>query len=447
MCVRREGCSRYHSAWDRVIMTPWTQPPSFMLSRFRHSLRITMLRYKAHSLYLVTSQLLHSFHLTRCLLPIMPTTCVFNMETSGVVVADDCWKFGARSSHRVLIVVRSKSCSNSHMSIMSHSRQEVHSRHSTAAGIYVCGEYTYHTATCHGHHQHTRRPNSGAAFRRPRHLVPREDRSWHVNIDLALAQKEGIDIGQVRVDFRGSIETVIAELGAVYRTRTSEVKIPDLPTFPRATKVPLIFTVETRTKLMERGEPPEDETMSPAPPGHSADVALTLERTVKMVGESASFTSSNAYRVLGGLGDPASSKAVKRYISSPEWIPEPGHKKNHGVWKRVVRFESTISISETPSFQSEVEGKAFELQYTLHFLVEFLGIGNNLELEVPIVIHSAHEWVNSEAVLARRGQKSNGYDEIGLDGRLTPFDSSLTSSDPSPICAFQRFCFENIRNL
>ncbi|KAJ7457689.1 hypothetical protein FB451DRAFT_588255 [Mycena latifolia] len=174
----------------------------------------------------------------------------------------------------------------------------------------------------------------------------------------------------------------------------AEVKLPDFPSIPRATEVPLIFTVETRTKLMERGEPPEDEAMFPAPPTHLSDVALTLEHTVHMAGEYASRTSSNACRVLGGLGDPASSKAVKRYISPPEWIPEPGHKKNHGVWKRVVRFESTISISETPTFKSEVEGKAFELQYSLRFLVEFLGIGNNLELEVPITIHSAHEWAN-----------------------------------------------------
>ncbi|KAJ7715773.1 hypothetical protein B0H14DRAFT_3013648 [Mycena olivaceomarginata] len=167
----------------------------------------------------------------------------------------------------------------------------------------------------------------------------------------------------------------------------AELKLPDLPSFSRATAVPVILTVETRSKRMDRGEPPEDGSMSPAPPTHAAD------RTVRMNTEYALRMSSNTSRVRGGLGDPERTRAVKCTITPPEWISDarPGGKDNKGVWKRVVRFEGTITIAETPTFASEAEGVGFELQYSLQFVVNFPGVGNNLELEFPIAIHSAHE--------------------------------------------------------
>jgi hypothetical protein len=121
--------------------------------------------------------------------------------------------------------------------------------------------------------------------------------------------------------------------------------------------------------------------------------------------------SSNTSRVRGGLGDPERTRAVKCTVTPPEWISDarPEGKDNKGVWKRVVRFEGTITIAETPTFASEAEGVGFELQvrgdprlpcvfraeapaqYSLQFVVNFSGVGNNLELEFPIAIHSAHE--------------------------------------------------------
>lgn len=104
--------------------------------------------------------------------------------------------------------------------------------------------------------------------------------------------------------------------------------------------------------------------MSPAPPTHPADIALTLEKTVRMNTEYALRMSSNASRVRGGLGDPERSRAVKCAVTPPEWISDarPGGRDNKGVWKRVVRFVGTITIAEAPTFASEAEGVGFELQ-------------------------------------------------------------------------------------
>ncbi|KAJ7089984.1 hypothetical protein C8R44DRAFT_892166 [Mycena epipterygia] len=152
---------------------------------------------------------------------------------------------------------------------------------------------------------------------------------------------------------------------------------------------PLVHSGNT-TKRMARSEPPRNEDLFPAPPTHSADVGLELCQTVHMRGDYISRVESNKYRMFGGLGDPASTKAVKCTIYEPEWVPQPGHKKQHGVWKRVVRFDSTISVSNTPTFKYESEGRPLDLRYALQFVVVFAGIGNSIEVEIPIGIHSAH---------------------------------------------------------
>ncbi|KAJ6514121.1 hypothetical protein DFH09DRAFT_1374056 [Mycena vulgaris] len=158
----------------------------------------------------------------------------------------------------------------------------------------------------------------------------------------------------------------------------AEFKIPDLPTFPRATAVAFVFTLDTLTKLMERGRSPEEEDIFPAPPVNPADVGLSISRTVNITGATRTFSTRSP--LSGGLDDTASPNAVKCTVSPPEWIAEPGNKKHHGAWKR-----------GTPTFQSEVEDRKFGVQYALHFFVKFPGMGNNVEFEVPLALHSGIE--------------------------------------------------------
>ncbi|KAJ6524289.1 hypothetical protein DFH09DRAFT_1286440, partial [Mycena vulgaris] len=213
----------------------------------------------------------------------------------------------------------------------------------------------------------------------------------------------------------------------------ANVKIPDLPSLPRDTPFPLIFSIETRTKLMARGEPPEDEAMFPAPPTRSDDVALKIHHTVRMRGEYATYTSSNQYPVCGGLGDPERTKAVKCTILAPEWIAEPGHKKDYGMWKRVVHFESMVSVSETPTFNWEVEGKAFDLAPLRNDPLSKLGLKLDVGLEAPVDGFMRQGSVLSATFVARNFS-------IRCRARLLPREVWRTTT-----CGFSPDESENVR--
>ncbi|KAJ7270107.1 hypothetical protein B0H12DRAFT_1008969 [Mycena haematopus] len=165
----------------------------------------------------------------------------------------------------------------------------------------------------------------------------------------------------------------------------AEVKIPDLESFPRATALPLSLCIETRTKPMARTNAPEDKhnrPLFPVPPTQSADVELFFEREASIRAQRRNGTAIDSFRTYGGFGDPSNS--VKSEIEA-EWIPDP-ERENYGVWKRSVRFETTVTLPFAPTFSTET----IECKYSLNFTVSFPGIGNNIELHVPIHLHPAH---------------------------------------------------------
>lgn len=130
--------------------------------------------------------------------------------------------------------------------------------------------------------------------------------------------------------------------------------MPNLPSFPRATALPLKFYIETRTKPMSRTDAPEDKNkkpLFPAPPTHSADVKLFFHREASIRAQRKYGIGHDSFQTQGGLGDPTST-TVKSTIEPAEWIPDP-EKKNRGVWKRSVRFETTVSLPFAPTFSTE----------------------------------------------------------------------------------------------
>ncbi|KAJ7503089.1 hypothetical protein B0H11DRAFT_1711894 [Mycena galericulata] len=166
----------------------------------------------------------------------------------------------------------------------------------------------------------------------------------------------------------------------------ASVRIPDLPSFPCATAVPIQFRVETRTKPMSYTDPPEDKhrKLFPAPPTQSAEVKLIFHREAIIRTSRKNGRAKDGFRIHGGLGDPASA-SVKSEIQDPEWIPDH-EKKGRGVWKRAVRFETTVSLPFAPTFTTET----IDCKYSLRFTVSFPGIGNDLKINVPIHLDPAH---------------------------------------------------------
>jgi hypothetical protein len=105
---------------------------------------------------------------------------------------------------------------------------------------------------------------------------------------------------------------------------------------------------------MSRTAAPVDKNnkpIFPAPPTQSAEVKLFFQREANIFVERRNGTVKDSFQTHGGFGDPTST-SVKSTIEEPEWIPDP-EREGRGVWKRSVRFETTVSLPFAPTFSTE----------------------------------------------------------------------------------------------
>ncbi|KAJ7648624.1 hypothetical protein DFH06DRAFT_1423208 [Mycena polygramma] len=140
-----------------------------------------------------------------------------------------------------------------------------------------------------------------------------------------------------------------------------------------------------KTKLMHVSDAPVDKhgkPLFPAPPALSSDVKLVLHRRAEIRVRQRTRHVEDIYDLEGSLGDAKRVTAVHQVIDEPEWIPAPGSKdeKGRGIWRRAVHFESAVAIPYAPTTNTEI----LDWEYNLRFIVPFPGIGNDLQLEVPI---------------------------------------------------------------
>ncbi|KAJ7655687.1 hypothetical protein DFH06DRAFT_481925 [Mycena polygramma] len=166
-----------------------------------------------------------------------------------------------------------------------------------------------------------------------------------------------------------------------------EVQIPNLTSLPRATPFPLTLRIETRTKPMFRTAGPVDKydkPLFPAPPSQSAEVKLFFEREARIRAQRRDGTGKDSFQTHGGLGDPTTS-SVKSTIDEPEWIPDP-EREDRGVWKRSVQFDTTVSLPFAPTFSTET----IDCKYFLRVNVPFAGLGNDVDVDVPIRLDPSH---------------------------------------------------------
>ncbi|KAJ7639619.1 hypothetical protein DFH06DRAFT_1431857 [Mycena polygramma] len=165
----------------------------------------------------------------------------------------------------------------------------------------------------------------------------------------------------------------------------ARLTIPAMGSFPIATDIPFRLHVETETKLMHVSDAPVDKhgkPLFPAPPALSSDVKLVLHRRAEIRVRQRTRHVEDIYDLEGSLGDAKRVAAVHQVIDEPEWIPAPGSKdeKGRGIWRRAVHFESAVAIPYAPTTNTEI----LDWEYNLRFIVPFPGIGNDLQLEVPI---------------------------------------------------------------
>ncbi|KAJ7029973.1 hypothetical protein C8F04DRAFT_1187146 [Mycena alexandri] len=182
-------------------------------------------------------------------------------------------------------------------------------------------------------------------------------------------------------------ETLMQGWNGPWREITQEEKltVPDMSSYPIVTAIPFKFRVQTETKPMHasyHSVGKAGKQLFPAPPAMSSDVKLILRRRAEIRVPPRTHHVEDEYPLEGSLGDAEQVAAVHQIVEEPEWIPAPGEKdeKGRGVWRRAINFEFTISIPYAPTCSTEI----LDWRYVLRFIVPFPGLGNNLELEVPI---------------------------------------------------------------
>ncbi|KAJ7496772.1 hypothetical protein FB451DRAFT_1162889 [Mycena latifolia] len=164
-----------------------------------------------------------------------------------------------------------------------------------------------------------------------------------------------------------------------------EVVLPDLPSFPMSTNIPFSFHVLTKTKTVHRDDLEDKHgKLFPAPPTSPADVELHVYQRGRMRVHNKSEPLEEKFELTGSLGDKAAINHVRTTVDQPEWIHTPDQKEDKGSWKRAVHFDGVFSLPFIPTFTAET----VEWHYSIRFKVEFPGIGNDLELEFPILINS-----------------------------------------------------------
>ncbi|KAI0783742.1 hypothetical protein C8Q75DRAFT_725249, partial [Abortiporus biennis] len=174
-----------------------------------------------------------------------------------------------------------------------------------------------------------------------------------------------------------------------------ELKLPSVNTFPIFTQIPFELTVTSVTKEMKYDE--EDETSTerlfPSPPIHPKEVEFVLRRHVHLNAQGWKATDTDTVAAVGGMGkDTENQKLVNVQVTNKQWLPSE-NEKHTGSWKQMTTMKSFIMFKSTPSFETPI----FSMHHILRIKVDFPGIGNNLEAEIPISIKSGMNTPDPDA--------------------------------------------------
>ncbi|KAJ6495360.1 hypothetical protein C8R45DRAFT_1133836 [Mycena sanguinolenta] len=181
------------------------------------------------------------------------------------------------------------------------------------------------------------------------------------------------------------------------------LSLPDLPSYPISALIPYSLHIVTETKTLDRSDRPEKhrKPLFPLPPTQTSELSQVLRRKIEYVVHERSTTyedqgkdtfdlhksqslvdntaSSRVQREQTAQTQPMESvREVDAVVDEPEWIPKD--EKGRGIWRRSVHFTSTLAFPFAPTTNTET----INWTYTLQFTIPFPGIGNDLDLQLPI---------------------------------------------------------------
>ncbi|KAH8082826.1 hypothetical protein BXZ70DRAFT_900966 [Cristinia sonorae] len=171
-----------------------------------------------------------------------------------------------------------------------------------------------------------------------------------------------------------------------YANTRLELSFPKAQTYPLFTPIPYTLRVVTVTKPMKKEEE-EKKPLFPAPPSQPGEVEFRLHRNVFLKAKVFEEDGDEKVTTLGGL-ETATSAAVSGVpvdVQVKEKVWTPSAKEKHlGTWTQETTFRSAFLFKCPPTFEAE----NMHVKYSIKVRIDFPGIGNDLEIEIPIAISS-----------------------------------------------------------
>ncbi|KAJ6572170.1 hypothetical protein B0H19DRAFT_937215 [Mycena capillaripes] len=171
-----------------------------------------------------------------------------------------------------------------------------------------------------------------------------------------------------------------------YSQASATLSIPDLPSYPICTPIPIVIQISTETKSVSRSDLAESKGKSlfPAPPAHSSQLKQVLRRvtTIKVQDKVAHQIDTFDLPITRGLDNTEIARVkslceVEAVVDEPQWIPK---EKDRGVWKRSVRLALELQFPLPPTHSTDI----LVWRHELGFVVPFPGTGNDLKISSPI---------------------------------------------------------------
>ncbi|THH28249.1 hypothetical protein EUX98_g5935 [Antrodiella citrinella] len=201
-----------------------------------------------------------------------------------------------------------------------------------------------------------------------------------------------------------------------YARVTAELHLPNYPSLPLFTPIPFVLRVLTKTKQEKFDAKDENpaEDLFPAPPTHPNQVEFQVRRYVTLRARLASDRREDHFADLAGMCKNGTGEGVEVHVNPRRWIPA---KEDHdsdsagsnddrkGKWLQETIMRGTFVLNFPPGFETE----NLTLRYEINMKVDFPGIGNDLKIEVPLVVSSGLPHIPDEVAPMPPVWPNQGY--------------------------------------
>ncbi|TBU44365.1 hypothetical protein BD309DRAFT_40979 [Dichomitus squalens] len=206
-----------------------------------------------------------------------------------------------------------------------------------------------------------------------------------------------------------------------YATARVVLSIPDVPVLPLFAELPFVIDITTTTAPLARAKAdalPPDKPIFPAPPVAHSEIQFRLYRNLVLSPKGYVWTTDDAVACFFGAGIDARDVVADIDLPEKQWVvdqvsPHDGEEK--GSWVQRSVFTSKFTLNLPPTFVAP----GLTVQYYLSLEVPFPGIGNDIRIQVPVVISSG---ITESMPRSQTGQPQS-----------QPQRSSLPLRQPDPV--------------